>query len=101
MIINLPKSLLAANKSGLLNNKELAVGIQGATSPTTGKNYNFKGVVTKDEFAGKLADAEVGDTFVVTAKVKGGDGIEKIVKRIVEVQLDDQGRKTPVGIYNI
>jgi len=99
--ISLPKSLLAANKSGLLNNKELAVGIQGATSPTTGKNYKFKGVVTKDEFAGKLADAEVGDTFVVTAKVKGGDGIEKIVKRIVEVQLDDQGRKTPVGIYNI
>ena len=99
--ISLPKSLLAANKSGLLNNKELAVGIQGATSPTTGKNYKFKGVVTKDEFAGKLADAEVGDTFVVTAKVKGGDGIEKIVKRIVEIQLDDRGQKTPVGIYNI
>jgi len=99
--INLPKALLAANKSGLLNNKELAVGIQGATSPTTGKNYKFKGVVTRDEFSGKLADAEVGDTFVVTAKVKGGDGIEKIVKRIVEIQLDDRGLKTPVGIYNI
>ena len=99
--INLPKALLAANKSGLLNNKELAVGIQGATSPTTGKNYKFKGVVTRDEFSGKLADAEVGDTFVVTAKVKGGDGIEKIVKRIVEIQLDDRGQKTPVGIYNI
>ena len=99
--INLPKSLLAANKSGLLNNKELAVGIQGATSPTTGKNYKFKGVVTKDEFAGKVGNAEVGDTFVVTAKIKGADGIEKIVKRIVEIQLDDRGQKTPVGIYNI
>ena len=99
--INLPKALLAANKSGLLNNKELAVGIQGATSPTTGKNYKFKGVVTKDEFAGKVGNAEVGDTFVVTAKIKGADGIEKIVKRIVEIQLDDRGQKTPVGIYNI
>ena len=99
--INLPKALLAANKSGLLNNKELAVGIQGATSPTTGKNYKFKGVVTKDEFAGKVGNAEVGDTFVVTAKIKDADGIEKIVKRIVEIQLDDRGQKTPVGIYNI
>ena len=46
--ISLPKAILAANKSGTLNNKELAAGIQGATSPNTGKNYNFKGIVTRD-----------------------------------------------------
>ena len=95
--ISLPKSLLAANKSGMLNNKELSVGIQAATSPTTGKNFNFKKVVTLEEFK-KIKDAQPGDTFVVKTTVKDPDtGTEKILKSIIEIDLDG----TPQRIYNI
>jgi hypothetical protein len=96
--ISLPKALLAANKSGMLNNKELSVGIQSATSPTTGKNYNFKKVVNRDEFEIALKTAKPGDTFVVKTKVKDSDtGSEKILKSIVEIDLTG----TPQRIYNI
>jgi hypothetical protein len=95
--ISLPKALLAANKSGMLNNKELSVGIQSATSPTTGKNFNFKKVVTLEEFK-NIKDAQPGDTFVVKTKVKDPDtGSEKILKSIIEIDLDG----TPQRIYNI
>ena len=95
--ISLPKALLAANKSGMLNNKELSVGIQSATSPTTGKNFNFKKVVTLEEFK-TLKDLQPGDTFVVKTKVKDPDtGSEKILKSIIEIDLDG----TPQRIYNI
>ena len=95
--ISLPKALLAANKSGMLNNKELTVGIQSATSPTTGKNFNFKKVVTLEEFK-NIKDAQPGDTFVVKTKVKDPDtGSEKILKSIIEIDLDG----TPQRIYNI
>ena len=95
--ISLPKALLAANKSGILNNKELSVGIQSATSPTTGKNFNFKKVVTLEEFK-NLKDLKPGDTFVVTAKTKdSATGADKITKSIIEIDL--QGN--PQRIYNI
>ena len=95
--ISLPKALLAANKSGMLNNKELSVGIQSATSPTTGENFNFKKVVTIEEFK-KLKDLKPGDTFVVTAKTKdSATGADKITKSIIEIDL--QGN--PQRIYNI
>jgi len=95
--ISLPKSLLAANKSGMLNNKELSVGIQAATSPTTGKNFNFKKVVTLEEFK-NIKDAQPGDTFVVKTTVKDPNtGTEKILKSIIEIDLDG----TPQRIYNI
>ena len=95
--ISLPKALLAANKSGMLNNKELSVGIQSATSPTTGENFNFKKVVTLEEFK-KLKDLKPGDTFVVTAKTKdSATGADKITKSIIEIDL--QGN--PQRIYNI
>ena len=95
--ISLPKALLAANKSGMLNNKELSVGIQSATSPTTGENFNFKKVVTLEEFK-NLKDLKPGDTFVVTAKTKdSATGADKITKSIIEIDL--QGN--PQRIYNI
>ena len=95
--ISLPKALLAANKSGMLNNKELSVGIQSATSPTTGKNFNFKKVVTLEEFK-NLKDVQPGDTFVVTAKTKdSATGADKITKSIIEIDL--QGN--PQKIFNI
>ena len=95
--ISLPKALLAANKSGMLNNKELSVGIQSATSPTTGKNFNFKKEVTLEEFK-NLKDLQPGDTFVVTAKTKdSATGADKITKSIIEIDL--QGN--PQKIYNI
>ena len=96
--VSLPKSLLLSNKSGMLNPKELSVGIQRATSPITGKNYNFKGIVTKENLEGKLKTAKPGDTYVVTATIKDQTtGADKTIKSIVEINLKGE----PVRIYNI
>jgi len=95
--ISLPKAILAANKSGTLNNKELAAGIQGATSPNTGKNYNFKGIVNRDALSKAMPTAQEGDTFIVQETVKDpNSGIEKTIKVIIEV-IDGQA----VPIYRI
>jgi hypothetical protein len=95
--MSLPKAILAANKSGTLNNKELAAGIQGATSPNTGKNYNFKGIVTRDALNKAMPTAQEGDTFIVQETVKDpNSGIEKTIKVIIEV-IDGQ----VVPIYRI
>jgi len=95
--ISLPKAILAANKSGTLNNKELAAGIQGATSPNTGKNYKFKGVVDKAGLTAALSTAEEGDTFVVSETVKDEkSGVSKTLKFIIEI-VDG----TPQRIYTI
>jgi hypothetical protein len=84
--ISLPKAILAANKSGTLNNKELAAGIQGATSPNTGKNYNFKGIVTRDALDLAVPTSQEGDTFILQEKVKDeATGIEKTIKVIIEI----------------
>jgi hypothetical protein len=84
--ISLPKAILAANKSGTLNNKELAAGIQGATSPNTGKNYNFKGIVTRDALNSAVPTSQEGDTFILQEKVKDeATGIEKTIKVIIEI----------------
>ena len=84
--ISLPKAILAANKSGTLNNKELAAGIQGATSPNTGKNYNFKGIVTRDALDSAVPTSQEGDTFILQEKVKDeATGIEKTIKVIIEI----------------
>ena len=96
--VSLPKSLLLSNKSGMLNPKELSVGIQAATSPITGKNYNFKGIVTKENLNEKLKTAKPGDTYVVTATIKDQTtGADKTIKSIVEINLKGE----PVRIYNI
>ena len=64
---------------------------------TTGKNFNFKKVVTLEEFK-NLKDLKPGDTFVVTAKTKdSATGADKITKSIIEIDL--QGN--PQRIYNI
>ena len=95
--ISLPKAILAANKSGTLNNKELAAGIQGATSPNTGKNYNFKGIVTRDALDKAMPTAQEGDTFILQEKVKDDStGVEKTIKVIIEV-IDGQA----VPIYRV
>ena len=95
--ISLPKAILAANKSGTLNNKELAAGIQGATSPNTGKNYNFKGIVTRDALDQAMPTAQEGDTFILQEKVKDDStGVEKTIKVIIEV-IDGQA----VPIYRV
>ena len=95
--ISLPKAILAANKSGTLNNKELAAGIQGATSPNTGKNYNFKGIVNRDALSKAMPTAQEGDAFIVQETVKDpNSGIEKTIKVIIEV-IDGQA----VPIYRI
>ena len=95
--ISLPKAILAANKSGTLNNKELAAGIQGATSPNTGKNYNFKGIVNQAGLNSAMPTAQEGDTFILQETIKDeATGVEKTIKAIIEI-IDGQA----VPIYRI
>ena len=96
--VSLPKSLLAANKSGTMNNREIAVGIQGATSDITGEKYKFKKTVKQNELAKELETAKPGDTFIVEYKVKDSTtGAEKTLKSIIEVDLQGEPRR----IYNL
>jgi len=96
--VSLPKSLLAANKSGTMNNREIAVGIQGATSDITGQKYKFKKTVKQDQLAKELETAKPGDTFIVEYKVKDSTtGAEKTLKSIIEVDLNGE----PQRIYNL
>jgi len=93
--ISLAKSMLAATKGGTGSNREIATGIQGGTSPTTGKKFKFAGVVDRDGLKTAVTNAEVGDTFIVEEKVNI-DGKQKTKKVIVEIGRD--GR--PNVVYN-
>ena len=93
--ISLAKSMLAATKGGTGSNRELAIGIQGGTSPTTGNKYKFAGVVDRDGLKTAVTNAEIGDTFIVEEKVTI-DGKQKTKKVIVEIGRD--GR--PNVVYN-
>ena len=96
--ISIEKSILAATKGGTGSNKEIARGIQGGTSPTTGEKYKFAGVVDREGLKKKIGTAEVGDTFIVQEKVKdsitGADTTQRI---IVEIQKDGSAKP----IYNL
>jgi len=93
--ISLAKSMLAATKGGTGSNRELAIGIQGGTSPTTGNKYKFAGVVDRDGLKTAVTNAEIGDTFIVEEKVTI-DGKQKTKKVIVEIGRDG----SPNVVYN-
>ena len=96
--ISIEKSILAATKGGTGSNKEIARGIQGGTSPTTGKKYKFAGVVDRKGLQEKIGTAEVGDTFIVQEKVKDPiTGADTTARIIVEIQKDG----SPKPIYNL
>ena len=96
--ISIEKSILAATKGGTGSNKEIARGIQGATSPSTGKKYKFAGVVDREGLKKKIGTAEVGDTFIVQEKVKDSiTGADTTARIIVEIQKDGSAKP----IYNL
>ncbi len=96
--ISIEKSILAATKGGTGSNKEIARGIQGATSPSTGKKYKFAGVVNREGLKKKIGTAEVGDTFIVEEKVKDSiTGADTTARIIVEIQKDGSAKP----IYNL
>ena len=96
--ISIEKSILAATKGGTGSNKEIARGIQGGTSPNTGKKYKFAGVVTKQGLKDKIGKAQFGDTFIVQEKVKDSiTGADTTARIIVEIQKDGSAKP----IYNL
>tara|TARA_R110002012_G_scaffold57645_3_gene148683 strand:- start:113 stop:1513 length:1401 start_codon:yes stop_codon:yes gene_type:complete len=96
--ISIEKSILAATKGGTGSNKEIARGIQGGTSPNTGKKYKFAGVVTKQGLKDKIGNANFGDTFIVQEKVKDSiTGADTTARIIVEIQRDGSAKP----IYNL
>jgi len=96
--ISLEKSILAATKGGTGSNKEIARGIQGATSLLTGKKYKYAGVVDREGLKKKIGTAEVGDTFIVQEKVKDSiTGADTTARIIVEIQKDGSAKP----IYNL
>jgi len=96
--ISIEKSILAATKGGTGSNKEIARGIQGGTSPNTGKKYKFAGVVNREGLKKKIGTAEFGDTFIVEEKVKDSiTGADTTARIIVEIQKDGSAKP----IYNL
>ena len=96
--ISIEKSILAATKGGTGSNKEIIRGIQGATSPNTGKKYKFAGIVDREGLKKKIGTAEVGDTFIVEEKVKDSiTGADTTARIIVEIQKDGSAKP----IYNL
>jgi hypothetical protein len=96
--ISIQKSILAATKGGTGSNKEVARGIQGGTSPNTGKKYKFAGVVDREGLKKKIGTAEFGDTFIVQEKVKDPiTGADTTARIIVEIQKDGSAKP----IYNL
>jgi len=96
--ISIEKSILAATKGGTGSNKEIARGIQGGTSPNTGKKYKFAGVVTKQGLKDKIGKVQFGDTFIVQEKVKDSiTGADTTARIIVEIQKDGSAKP----IYNL
>jgi len=96
--ISIEKSILAATKGGTGSNKEIIRGIQGATSPNTGKKYKFAGIVDREGLKKKIGTAEVGDTFIVQEKVKDSiTGADTTARIIVEIQRDGSAKP----IYNL
>ena len=96
--ISIEKSILAATKGGTGSNKEIARGIQGGTSPTTGEKYKFAGVVDREGLKKKIGTAQEGDTFIVQEKVKDSiTGADTTARIIVEIQKDGSAKP----IYNL
>ena len=96
--ISIQKSILAATKGGTGSNKEIARGIQGGTSPNTGKKYKFAGVVDREGLKKKIGTAEFGDTFIVQEKIKDSiTGADTTARIIVEIQKDGSAKP----IYNL
>ncbi len=96
--ISIQKSILAATKGGTGSNKEIARGIQGGTSPNTGKKYKFAGVVDREGLKKKIGIAEFGDTFIVQEKIKDSiTGADTTARIIVEIQKDGSAKP----IYNL
>ena len=96
--ISIEKSILAATKGGTGGNREVIRGIQGGTSPNTGKKYKFAGVVTRKGLEEKIGTAEFGDTFIVQDKVKDPiTGKDATARIIVEIQKDGSAKP----IYNL
>ena len=85
--LSLTESLLLSTKNGT-SNKNLAIGIQGATSPFTGKKYDYKKTTNMN---GLKADAESGEAkpgevYIVEEKITDLNGNEKTIKKIIEIQ---------------
>ena len=98
--LNISESIFEATKNGQTTDKKLAIGIQRATSPTTGKRYNFFGTLKAENLKEVLSSGQLkaGDTLIVKQTIKDKDsGIDKVIKKIIEIQPNGSG----LEIFNL
>ena len=100
--ITLPESLLVSTKSGTTD-KNIAIGIQGATSAITGKPMKFKGTTDANGLIAALQGGNLaeGDTVIVKEKITKEDGTEKTIKKIIEISKDANGNLKTHEVFNL
>jgi len=100
--ITLPESLLVSTKSGTTD-KNIAIGIQGATSAITGKPMKFKGTTDANGLIAALKGGNLaeGDTVIVKEKITKEDGTEKTIKKIIEISKDANGNLKTHEVFNL
>ena len=94
--LNISEGILASTKGGQTTDKKLAIGIQSATSSLTGENYIFKGVLDAKNLKSILNSGQLkkGDTLIVKQTIEDeNSGINKTIKKIIEVQADGKSIK--------
>ena len=100
--ISIAEGVLAATKGTNFSDKKLAAAIQGSNSEATGEKYKFKGVTDIDGLKAGMKSGEltVGDTIIVKETVKIEGQPDKILKKIIEIQLID-GKLQLKEIYRV
>jgi hypothetical protein len=100
--ISIAEGVLAATKGTNFSDKKLSTAIQVSTSATTGEKHKFKGVTDMAglKAAMKSGDLTVGDTIIVKETVKIEGQPDKIIKKIIEIQLID-GKIRLEEIYRV
>ena len=97
--LDLSESIFEATKGGQTTDKKLAIGIQRATSPTTGKRFVYRGSVKAEDLTSVLNSGQLktGDTLIVKQVTKDDSGADKTTKKIIEIQADGSGKE----VFNI
>jgi len=98
--LNISESIYEATKNGASTDRKIAIGIQRATSPTTGERYKFKGIIDATNLEAVLDSKKLktGDTLLVKTTTRDKKtGTDKTIKKIIEIQEDGTAKE----IFNL
>ena len=102
--LNISESIYEATKNGASTDRKIAIGIQRATSPTTGDRYKFKGIIDATNLEAVLDSKKLktGDTLLVKTTTRDKKtGTDKTIKKIIEIQEDGTAKEIFVLSANL